>query len=120
MCPSNLCLLPGRPRAGAAYLQGAYAPVHEFDVVDSELEVVEGALPPELDGAFLRIGPNPVLPPLNGYHWRVGRRGPLREQPAGWGWSQPRLQPLAEWGATCPPPPKKNNPPEPAGLMATG
>lgn len=32
-------------------------------------QVVVGELPPELDGAFMRIGPNPSLPAVGGYHW---------------------------------------------------
>lgn len=33
---------------------------------------VEGSLPVDLDGAFLRVGPNPKFPPLGGYHWFDG------------------------------------------------
>jgi len=39
------------------YLVGAYAPVpDEIDAYDLE---VTGTLPPELDGRYLRNGPNP-------------------------------------------------------------
>lgn len=38
-------------------------------VYQSELEVIEGALPADLSGAFLRNGPNPKLPVEGGYHW---------------------------------------------------
>lgn len=32
-------------------------------------KVLEGVIPPELSGAFMRVGPNPALPPVGGYHW---------------------------------------------------
>lgn len=38
-------------------------------VYQSELEVIEGALPADLSGAFLRNGPNPKLSVEGGYHW---------------------------------------------------
>jgi carotenoid cleavage dioxygenase len=51
------------------YLQGLYAPVaDEIDAVDLP---VEGSLPPELTGRYLRNGPNPLpgeVPP----HWFAG------------------------------------------------
>lgn len=34
--------------------------------------LLEGSLPPALDGLFARIGPNPALPPTGGYHWFDG------------------------------------------------
>lgn len=53
------------------YLTGEFAPVHEehtaFDLP------VTGTLPPELDGRYLRNGPNPLLTPDPAtYHWFVG------------------------------------------------
>jgi len=52
------------------YLHGAYAPtIHESDA--SELEV-EGELPQDLCGAFVRNGPNSVFEPSNLYHWFDG------------------------------------------------
>jgi carotenoid cleavage dioxygenase len=33
---------------------------------------VTGAIPPALDGRYLRIGPNPVAPDPAGYHWFIG------------------------------------------------
>lgn len=53
------------------YLTGAYAPVaEECTAVDLE---VEGRLPVELDGRYVRNGPNPVGPvdPAT-YHWFTG------------------------------------------------
>jgi carotenoid cleavage dioxygenase len=52
------------------FLLGNYAPVHE-EVTDTSLEV-RGALPPELNGRYLRIGPNPFAMPEGAYHWFIG------------------------------------------------
>ncbi len=52
------------------YLQGAFAPVDLEQ--DAELRPVEGEIPPDLCGVFLRNGPNPVLPPRGRYHWFDG------------------------------------------------
>ncbi|MCU1352734.1 MAG: carotenoid cleavage dioxygenase [Acidimicrobiales bacterium] len=53
------------------YLSGPYAPVHE-EVTAFGLEV-DGLLPRELDGRYLRIGPNPIqdVDPAT-YHWFTG------------------------------------------------
>jgi len=53
------------------WLQGAYAPI-PGDVTATELEVV-GTLPSELEGRYLRNGPNPITPvdPAT-HHWFVG------------------------------------------------
>jgi len=52
------------------YLHGIHAPVSDeataFDLP------VEGELPLELFGAYVRNGPNQVLPPKNLYHWFDG------------------------------------------------
>ncbi len=48
------------------YLQGPFAPVHEETTADN-LKVI-GKLPPELDGMFVRNGPNPQFPPIKSYH----------------------------------------------------
>ena len=53
------------------YLTGAAAPIDvEYTAVDLE---VTGTLPPELDGRYLRNGPNPIGPedPAT-YHWFLG------------------------------------------------
>jgi carotenoid cleavage dioxygenase len=53
------------------YLTGNYAPVHE-EVTAFDLDVV-GRLPEGLDGRYLRIGPNPIVPPdPAAYHWFTG------------------------------------------------
>ena len=53
------------------WLQGPYAPI-PGDVTATRLEV-EGTLPPELNGRYLRNGPNPITPvdPAT-HHWFVG------------------------------------------------
>jgi hypothetical protein len=38
----------------------------------SKLHGSLGKLPPGLEGVFLRVGPNPLLKPLGGYHWCAG------------------------------------------------
>ena len=50
------------------YLQGNYAPVSEEHV----RVPVEGYFPPDLDGVFIRNGPNNVLPTKKRYHWFDG------------------------------------------------
>ena len=54
------------------YLEGPYAPA-ESELTAFDLEVT-GTLPPELDGRYLRNGPNPyrVEDPAN-YHWFTGQ-----------------------------------------------
>lgn len=60
-CLQQLVAVPANP-----YLQGNYAPCAE--VAPTQLEV-EGILPPELDGAYIRNGPNPVLPATGKCNW---------------------------------------------------
>lgn len=52
------------------YLTGNFAPV-ETELTVDELPVV-GELPAELNGMFVRNGPNPQFPPLGLYHWFDG------------------------------------------------
>lgn len=52
------------------FLQGNFAPVTE-EVTETELKVV-GKVPAELNGLFVRNGPNPQFPPLRNYHWFEG------------------------------------------------
>ena len=53
------------------WLQGPYAPI-PGDVTATELEVI-GTLPAELNGRYLRNGPNPITPvdPAT-HHWFIG------------------------------------------------
>ena len=53
--------------AANRFLQGAWEPVLE-EHSGLEAEVIEGALPPDLLGVFLRIGPNPPSPPTKRHH----------------------------------------------------
>jgi carotenoid cleavage dioxygenase len=56
------------------YLQGNFAPVTSVgSVVDAdELAVIEGAIPKDVEGSYLRVGPNPLYEPLGRYHWFDG------------------------------------------------
>lgn len=49
------------------YLSGPWTPCHEEVDVD-ELEVLEGAIPGDIDGIYLRNTENPVHQPLGRYH----------------------------------------------------
>ena len=52
------------------YLVGNFAPVKdELTVTDLP---VEGAIPPEINGRYLRNGPNPIAPDPAAYHWFTG------------------------------------------------
>lgn len=63
--------LLSRPQT-TIYLKDSYAPVSE-ELHEHNLEVVAGALPPGLEGAYVRVGPNPALKPVAGYHWFDGK-----------------------------------------------
>ena len=52
------------------YLMGPYAPIDEE--LDAELSVVEGEVPKDLFGTYVRNGPNPKLAPEGRYHWFDG------------------------------------------------
>ncbi len=53
------------------YLHGLFAPTtKEFE--SGELTVLEGAIPPDLFGAYFRNGPNAMQAPINRYHWFDG------------------------------------------------
>jgi carotenoid cleavage dioxygenase-like enzyme len=52
------------------YLSGNFGPV-EKEVTATDLEVT-GEIPAELAGRLLRIGPNPVAPDPENYHWFIG------------------------------------------------
>jgi hypothetical protein len=52
------------------YLHGIHAPtVHETTAFDLP---AEGEIPSDLCGAYVRNGPNQVMPPTNLYHWFDG------------------------------------------------
>lgn len=52
------------------FLEGNFFPVHE-ETAAADLKVC-GALPKDLDGLFVRNGPNPQLAPVGNYHWFDG------------------------------------------------
>ncbi|MGH8072304.1 MAG: carotenoid oxygenase family protein [Candidatus Entotheonellia bacterium] len=52
------------------FLQGNFAPVHE-EITADHLTVI-GTLPQEMDGMYVRNGPNPQFPPIKSYHWFEG------------------------------------------------
>ena len=53
------------------YLRGIHAPT-AAETNDEACSTLEGELPTDLDGAFVRNGPNASLPPSNLYHWFDG------------------------------------------------
>ena len=52
------------------FLEANFAPVAE-EVTVTDL-VVRGAIPPELDGTYVRTGPNPMSADPSNHHWFVG------------------------------------------------
>ncbi|MEH6758088.1 MAG: carotenoid oxygenase family protein [Parasphingorhabdus sp.] len=59
------------PEGGHPYLTGIHKPMTE-ELTLSQLPV-DGEIPPQLDGRYLRIGPNPVTAVDEAsYHWFVG------------------------------------------------
>ncbi|MGB5483548.1 carotenoid oxygenase family protein [Parasphingorhabdus sp.] len=59
------------PDGGHPYLTGVHKPMTE-EVTLADL-TVDGEIPAQLDGRYLRIGPNPVTAPDEAsYHWFVG------------------------------------------------
>ncbi len=52
------------------FLAGNYGPVREEHTA-TDL-AVEGSIPTELRGRYLRIGPNPYVDPVGPYHWFTG------------------------------------------------
>jgi carotenoid cleavage dioxygenase len=56
--------------AGNPYLLGAYAPIFN-ETVAKDLEVI-GEIPRDIDGIYVRNGPNPKYQPIGHYHWFDG------------------------------------------------
>ncbi len=52
------------------FLRGNFAPVREESTL-ADLKVI-GTLPDDLDGMYVRNGPNPQFPPKGRYHWFDG------------------------------------------------
>jgi len=59
---------PDKP--GEGFLKGNYGPVR--DELFEDVKVEKGEIPSELEGAYVRTGPNPYFPPIHGYHWFDG------------------------------------------------
>ena len=59
--------------AATPALNGILAPI--ADEIDAPLEVVEGELPAELHGAYLRNGPNPRFTPIGSYTYPLDGDG---------------------------------------------
>ncbi len=57
-------------RSLSPFLQGTFAPVKDEVTID-RLEII-GTLPRELNGMFVRNGPNPQFAPKGNYHWFDG------------------------------------------------
>ncbi|AFU00763.1 carotenoid oxygenase family protein [Nocardia brasiliensis] len=53
------------------YLEGPYAPTAD-EITATQLTVLHGELPADLDGVYVRNGPNPQFAPLGRYHWFDG------------------------------------------------
>jgi carotenoid cleavage dioxygenase len=61
------------PSSSNPYLEGNFAPVHHEVTATHDDLVVTGTIPVELNGRFLRNGPNPVgSPEPSTYHWFTG------------------------------------------------
>lgn len=50
------------------YLEGPYEPVHAERVVEHEEIEIVGEVPNDLDGVYVRNGPNVAHPPIGNYH----------------------------------------------------
>lgn len=61
---------PWTPTQPHPYLSGSFAPV--FDELVSDWLPVEGELPRDLSGTFVRNSSNPRFPPKGRYHWFDG------------------------------------------------
>lgn len=53
------------------YLEGTFAPI-DHEISAELLDVVHGAIPRDLRGAYVRNGPNPQFAPEGRYHWFDG------------------------------------------------
>lgn len=57
------------------WFQGLGYPVRvEAELIDVE---IEGTIPPELNGAYYRVGPDQTYPPFHEHHWSVDGNGML-------------------------------------------
>ncbi|MEX0782671.1 MAG: carotenoid oxygenase family protein [Dehalococcoidia bacterium] len=58
------------PRVQSPFLEGNFAPVRE-EVTGENLRVI-GELPADMDGMYVRTGPNPQFDVIKSYHWFGG------------------------------------------------
>eukprot|EP00002_Diphylleia_rotans_P033650 TRINITY_DN7172_c0_g4_i1.p1 TRINITY_DN7172_c0_g4~~TRINITY_DN7172_c0_g4_i1.p1 ORF type:complete len:527 (+),score=120.95 TRINITY_DN7172_c0_g4_i1:58-1638(+) len=58
-------------KVASPYLEGNYGPV-STEHAAVPLQVVEGEIPKDIDGMFVRNGPNPQFAPIWGHHWFDG------------------------------------------------
>jgi hypothetical protein len=66
------------------FLTGNFAPVSK-EHVSLPVEVVEGSIPSNLNGAFCRNGPNPIRDiQKKRYHWFDGREFVCPSPPSAW------------------------------------
>ncbi|KAF5837122.1 carotenoid cleavage dioxygenase [Dunaliella salina] len=59
------------PRKRNVVLEGNYGPVRNEMFVPG-LQIVEGALPREMNGVYIRNGPDPLYDPISAHHWFEG------------------------------------------------
>lgn len=59
-----------KKRDANLYLKGLYAPI-DVEQCHTQLKV-EGSMPKSMNGAYVRVGPNPLLRPIGDYHWFDG------------------------------------------------
>ncbi|MFI6870211.1 carotenoid oxygenase family protein [Nocardia sp. NPDC050406] len=64
-------IAPAAEALANPYLEGPYAPTGQ-EVTATDLPVLAGELPRDLDGVYVRNGPNPQFAPLGRYHWFDG------------------------------------------------
>lgn len=61
----------GKPAEAVGFLRGNFSPTTEEKTL-ADLPVTRGKVPKNLNGVFLRNGPNPFYQPLGKYHWFDG------------------------------------------------
>jgi len=59
------------PRKRSFALEGNYGPIQN-EVYAQGLQTAEGTLPKEMNGMYIRNGPNPLFEPYSAYHWFEG------------------------------------------------
>lgn len=60
----------GAAVAAHPYLSGVHTPIPDERSLEGLR--VDGVIPPQLNGVYARIGPNPYAPNPDGYHWFTG------------------------------------------------